>query len=186
MYKDMLNTIYDNFEIRNEMLILTEVMNSTQCEVDIDYYVPFTIKLGNRTSYTSKIYWRIGNFKNSLMEISIDDKSGMLRDVTLISVDKAYLVNTTLQNIEPVENGMPVFLLDGNIQNGLYDYVMDFYVYLNIEFIMVNFSEECHPYKFVELGRVRFGFDKDNRLISVIVKDLSGDEYSELKDGLKL
>ena len=168
------------------MLLLREVTNYKQCEVNIDYYVPFSIKLGNRKSYTSKTCWRIGNFKNSLMEISIDDKSGMLRDVTLISVDKAYLVNTTLQNVEAVESGTPVFMLDGNIQNGLCDHVMDFYVYLSKEFIMVNFGEECHPYKFVELERVRFGFDNDNKLISVIVKDLSDDEYSELKDGLKL
>ena len=70
--------------------------------------------------------------------------------------------------------------------NGLCDYMIDFYVYLSKQFIMVNFSEECHPYKFVELERVRFGFDKDNKLISIIVKALSDDEYSELKDGLKL
>lgn len=168
------------------MLFLREVSNSKQCKVNIDYYVPFTIKLGNRESYTSKIYWRIGNFINSLLEISIDEKSGMLRDVTLVSVDKAYLVNTTLKNVESVESGTPVFLPDENIQNGLCDHVMDFYVYLSKEFIMVNFSEECHPCKFVELERVRFGFDNNNKLISVIVKDLSDDEYIELKDGLKL
>lgn len=168
------------------MLFLKEVTNSKQCEVDIDYYVPFTINLGNKESYTSKTCWRIGNFKNSLMEISIDDKSGMLRNITLILVDKAYLVNATLENVDIVESGTPVFLLDGNIKNGLCDQVMDFYVYLSMEFIMVNFSEESHPYKFIELERVRFGFGKDNKLISVIVKDLSGDEYSKLKDGLKL
>ena len=168
------------------MLFLKEVMNSKQCEVDIDYYVPFTINLGYEKSYTPKSCWRIGNFKNSLMEISIDEKSGILRDVTLISADKAHLVNATLENVDIVESGTPVFLLDGNIKNGLCDQVMDFYVYLSMEFIMVNFSEESHPYKFIELERVRFGFDKDNALICIIIKKLSSDEYCELKDGLKL
>ena len=168
------------------MLFLRKVTNSKQCKVDIDYYVPFKINLGNEKSYTPKIYWRIGNFKNSLMEISIDEKSGMLRGITLTSVNKAHLVNATLENINIVESGTPVFLLDGNIKNGLCDQVVDFYVYLSMEFIMVNFSEESHPYKYIELERVRFGFDKDNKLISVTIKDLSGNEYSELKEGLKL
>ena len=58
------------------MLSLREITSYKQCEVNIDYNVPFTIKLGNRESYTSKTCWRIGNLKNSLMEISIADKSG--------------------------------------------------------------------------------------------------------------
>ena len=118
--------------------------------------------------------------------ILIDEKRGILREITLTSVDKAHLLNGTSENVNIVESGTPVFLLDGNIKNGLCDQVMDFDVYLSMEFIMVNFSEERYPYKFVELERVRFGFDKDDKLISVIVKDLSSKEYSELKDGLKL
>lgn len=168
------------------MLFLKEIAKNKYCKVYIDYYVPFTINLGNEKSYTSKIYWRIGNFKNSLMEVSIDENSGMLRKITLTSVDKAHLVNAALENVDIVENGTPVFLLNGNVKHGLCDQVMDFYVYLSKEFIMVNFSEESHPYKFIELERVRFGFDKDNKFISVIVKDLSGDEYNELKNSLKL
>ena len=145
------------------MLFLRKVISSAECEVAIDYYVPFTINLENEKSYASKTCWR-----------------------TVISVNKAHLVNGALENIDIVENGTPVFLLDGNIKNGLCDQVMDFCVYLNQESIMVNLSEESHPHKYIELERVRFGFDKDNKLISVIIKDLSCDEYSELKDGLKL
>ena len=166
------------------MLFLREVTKGKQYKVDIDYYVPFTITLENEKLYSPQICWRIGNFKKSLMEISIDEKRGILREITLTSVDKAHLLNGSSENVNIVESGTPVFLLDGNIKNGLCDQVMDFDVYLSMEFIMVNFSEERYPYKFVELERVRFGFDKDDKLISVIVKDLSSKEYSELKDGL--
>lgn len=168
------------------MLFLRAVTNSKQCKINIDYYVPFTINLGNDKLYTPKICWRIGNLKKSLMEISIDEKSGILREITLTLVDKAHLVNAALENAEIVESGTPVFRLDGTIKNGLCNQVMDFDVYLSMEFIMVNFSEESHPYKFIELERVGFGFDKDNKLISVIIKDLTNDEYRELKEGLKI
>lgn len=168
------------------MLFLKEVVNSKKCEVDIDYYVPFSINIIDKNIYNTKVRWRTGNFKNSLIEVTIDKKDGTLRGITLISVDRAFLVNTVLESIDEVESGTPVFCLDGNIKNDLCDQLMDFYVYLGLNFIMVKFSKEIQFYKFIELDRVRFGFDKDNKLVSIIVKNLSNHEYTELKDGLKL
>ncbi len=168
------------------MLFLKEITDSKQCEVDIDYYVPFTISLKTEKLYAPKVCWRIGNFKNSLMEISIDEKTGVLREITLTLVNKAYLVDTTLENADIVKSGTPVFQLEGNIKNGLCNKELDFNVYLSMKFIMVDFSKGEHPIKFIELDRVRFCFDKDRKLISVIIKDLSVDEYNELKESLKL
>ncbi len=168
------------------MIYLKEVEAVKRCEVDIDYYVPFSINIENEKLYGARICWRIGDLKKSLMEISIDEKSGMLRDITLTSVNKVYLQKEIMENANIVETGTPVFDVDGNIKNGLCDEVMDFYVYLNSGYIMVSFVREHHPYKYVALDRLRLGFDFDNKLISVIVNDLTNDEFSELKDGLKL
>jgi len=168
------------------MLFLKEVTESKPCEVDIDYYVPFTIRLKTEKRYAPKVCWRIGNFKDSLMEISIDEKTGMLREAALISVHTARLADAVLENANLMKNGTPVFRLEGSAKNGLCNRALDFNVRLNEEFIGVNLSEGEHPVKCVELERIQFGFDKDSKLISVIVKDLSADEYKELKDGLKL
>ncbi len=168
------------------MIYLKEVEAVKHCQVDIDYYVPFSINIENEKLYGAKTCWRIGDLKKSLMEISIDEKSGMLRDITLTSVNKVYLQKEAIENADIVETGTPVFDVEGNIKNGLCDEVMDFYVYLNREYIMVNLVKEHHPYKYVALERLRLGFDLDNKLISVIVKDLTNDEFSELKAGLKL
>ena len=168
------------------MLILKDVVSCRKCEIDIDYYVPFTINIENEEKYKKKVYWRTGNLKKSLIEIAIDESSGILRDITLTSVDKAYLLNTEIKDIEEVTSGIPVFLIDTNINNGLCDHLMDIYVYLGVEFVMVNFGEKIYPFQFIEFDRVRMGFDVDNRLVTIIIMDLSSYEYNELKESFRL
>lgn len=168
------------------MLYLKEVINSKKCEICIDYYVPFTIKLENKKPYSNKVCWRSGNFKKSLIEISMEKENGVLSDITLVSVDNAVLTDTSLDNINLMKDGVPVFSIKGNIKNGLCDQVMDFYVYLNTKFIMVNLNKQIIPCKYVKLEKVLFGFDKDCKLNSIILKDLSDYEYKELKTGLNL
>lgn len=168
------------------MLIIKNVVNCKKCDINIDYYVPFTISIECEDRYGAKTCWRTGNFKNSLIEISLDARSGVLRDITLISIDKAVLLDTILENINDVESGTPVFLLEGNIKNGIYDHLMNFTVFLGLDFIMVELEEDSCICKFIELERVRFGIDNNNKLVSIIIKELTEFEYEELKDSLKL
>lgn len=172
------------FNEGKEMLFLKEVVDNKQCQVKIDYYIPFTISLKTETLYEPKICWRTGNFKNSLLEISIDQKTGILREITLILVNRVHFVDTVLDCAPIVEKGTPVFRLEGDLKNGLCDQEVDFDVYLNMEFVKVDFGNGSQPVKLIELERVLFGFDKKERLISVIIKDLTTDEYRELLDSM--
>lgn len=178
-------TIYSSFfNEGKEMLFLKEVVDSKQCEVEIDYYIPFIISLKTETLYEPKVCWRTGNFKNSLLEISIDQKTGILREITLTLVNMAHFVDTVLDCVHIVEKGTPVFRLEGDLKNNLCDQEVDFEVYFNMEFVKVDFGNRSQPVKYIELERVLFGFDKKERLISVIIKDLTTDEYRELLDSM--
>lgn len=168
------------------MLILKNIVNCKKCDINIDYYVPFAISIECEERYSAKICWRTGNFKNSLIEIALDARNGLLRDITLTSIDKAVLLDTILEDIDDVERGTPVFLLEGNTKNGIYDHLMNFTVFLGLDFIMVKLEEDSCICKFIELERVRFGIDNNNKLVSIIIKNLTEFEYGELKDSLKL
>ncbi len=78
------------------MLFLKEVTDSKQCEADIDYCVPFTISLKAEKSHGAEICWRTGNFKNSLLEIAFDKRTGILKEITLLII--AYLLTNILIN----------------------------------------------------------------------------------------
>lgn len=49
--------------------------------------------MGAGSYFGEKIYWRTGNFKNSLIEISIEKEKGTLKDITLVAVNEVYLID---------------------------------------------------------------------------------------------
>ena len=168
------------------MLLLKDIINNDECKVEVGYYVPFSITIGNEKVFSSKLCWRIGNFKTSLMEISIDEKTGVLRNITLTSVDKANLLNESLKKFDVTEIGTPVFSLEGNVKNGLCDQLIDYDVYLGNDYIRVDFDLDKYYKKIIKQDRVLLIFNQNNQLISLIVKDLSRSEYNDLKEGLKI
>lgn len=170
----------------HEVLQLIDIADENKCDVCIDYYIPCTIEISNEKIYNSKIYWRTGNFKNSLIEFAIDEKSGILNNITLVSVDKVFLTEIELTDKENMRYGTPVFRLDGNINNGLCDQFMDFCVYLSSGYFAIKLIDKIQICKLIELDRVRFGFDDHGSLVLIIVTNLSPCEYDELKESLNL
>jgi len=54
-----------------KMVLLKEIEEEKEVDIEIDYYVPFSITIINKNRYQPKIYWRMGNIKTSLnMSIS--------------------------------------------------------------------------------------------------------------------
>lgn len=168
------------------MLFLKRVESEKKCDIEIDYYVPITITVGAGSYFSEKIYWRTGNFKNSLIEISIEKEKGTLKDITLVAVNEVYLIDFPENECEKKQIGVPLFMLDGNTRNGFCDQIIDFFVYLSPKDITIKFQKEIRPVKCVQLGRVRFSFDKEEKLICITVFDLSDYEYCELKAGMKI
>ena len=168
------------------MLYLKEVISSGTCEVNIDYYVPFTINIDSKKMNARRICWRTGNLKKSLIEISIDEESGIVQEITLVSVDKVFSIDTKLESLNKCERGVPAFKVSGSIKNALSDYIKDFNVYLSEEFIMVKLDESTDIYRYIKLERVLFGINKEDRLVSIIIRNLSDNDYNELKASFKL
>lgn len=165
------------------MLILKNIIDNRKCSVEIDYYVPFTITIEDKSINATRYYWSAGN-KRSVIEFAIDKQSGILKEITLVAVDKVFLIDKKLEKISKINNGVPVLEIEGDIKNGLCDEPIDFYVYLGSNSITVNIGEEVNCTKMIQLERVYLGFDVTERLVSVSVNDLSEYEYNELKQGM--
>lgn len=54
------------------------------------------------------------------------------------------------------------------------------------QYVMVNLGEKVCPCQFVEVDRVRFGFDTESRLVTIVIKNLTGYEYNELRESFNL
>ncbi len=169
------------------LLKLLSVSEKEECKVEIDFYVPFSVEIGDSFNFKKEniVYWRTGDIERSLIEIGIGSNTGILRRITLTSFKKASVKNVALKDIE-IEEGTPVF--DAGIipKKGIFDFISDFEVYLGKDSIiaMIEKVDKCR--KIIRMDRVDIGIDNQNNITHIAINNLDFKEYNELKDALKL
>ncbi|ENQ3107218.1 hypothetical protein ACEOWJ_003289 [Bacillus cereus] len=167
------------------MLKLVDLIDIQKCNIEIDYYVPFSVEIGEQKTYVeNKVYWRTGNIQNSLLEIGLGEKTGTLRSITLTAVNQSKLEEMPLQEIKVIE-GNPIFdisMINGNI----FDYKAEFNVYLGENDITILLGSVDKTKTIVEINRVEMGFNSEEELQFIKIKELVKEEYSELKASLNL
>lgn len=164
------------------MLLLKDIYDEEKCNVDIDYYIPFTINVERKNAFGTYLCWRTGDLKKSLIEVSMDKDSGLLTEITLVSVDEVCIVENKMYDVSKGVKGTPAFIIDGEIKNGLCDQPGSLEVELGLDYLVVRFDKNDDADKYIELNRVRFGIDKNGKLLSVTIKGLTDYEYGELKE----
>ncbi|OKP95149.1 hypothetical protein [Paenibacillus sp. P46E] len=170
-----------------DLLRLCEIAESRGCQIEIDYYVPFSAQIGDCYDLVNEniVYWRTGDIESSLIEFGIGSNTGVLKKVTLTAVGNAVLSDVIIKN-NKIEDGTPVF--DNSIipQKGIYDYIKDFQVFLGKSTItaIIGKIDECN--QIVRLGRMNIGFDYEKYVTHVSINNLTIEEHKELKESLKL
>lgn len=165
------------------LLRLLSVSEKEECKVEIDFYVPFSVEIGDSSNFIKEntVYWRTGDIERSLIEIGIGSNTGILRRITLTSVKKASVKNVTLEDIE-IEEGTPVFDVGMIPEKGIFDFISDFEVYLgkNSIIAMIEKIDKCR--KVIRIDRVDIGVDSQNHITHIAINNLSFQEYIELRD----
>lgn len=165
------------------MLILKEIKDISKYELNVDYYIPISIKFNNSNNI---FYWRTGNFKNSLLEIGIDSKTGELISITLVSINNVELINEPFHIQTALINGIPSFKCTFNMNNKLYDIKEEIYVFLNKRYIFLQIGKMKDVKKSVCLGNIYLMFNNKDILCSFLINNLSNDEYQVLKNNFNL
>ena len=165
-----------------KIINVNPIVNNT---VEIDYHVPFTVNVDEKNVCNEKkIYWRTGNFNNSLLEIGIGEKSGDLKNIVLTMVNKASTENIEFEVLE-ISKGIPIFDIS-MLNKNIYDHVSEYSVSLTTSSVLVVFSEKRVVKTLIRMERVEMGFGFENELIFIKVNELSLIEYKDLKDSFKL
>ncbi|MFF2484349.1 hypothetical protein [Paenibacillus sp. NPDC058071] len=170
------------------LLKLCGLEESNECHIEFDYYVPFSVQIGNYQNSLANektVYWRTGDIERSLVEIGIGSRTGILRNLTLTAVKNAVLSDIIIKNNKTVD-GTPVFDLSIIPEKGIYDYINDFQVCLGKKAITTIIGEVDKCNTLIRFGRINIGVDYENYITHVTVNDLTTDEYWELKDSLKI
>ncbi|ENJ9654212.1 hypothetical protein AB2T14_001835 [Clostridium botulinum] len=166
------------------MLKVLECKDKELVNIEFDRYVPLNIEFGSwNVSEESTIYWRIGDFKKSLIEIGIGKNKGELRSITLTLAENVYkLDNLKNENLKVVE-GMPKIQVD-NFENETYiDEKGDIKVYIGSDTVCIVFSEN-EVISFIKNYNIEFGIDSNEMISRIIVKNVKNSEKDILADAL--
>ncbi|XKM13052.1 hypothetical protein RCS94_08460 [Orbaceae bacterium ac157xtp] len=167
------------------MLKFIDISPELNNNVEIDYYVPFTVEVkGQNFTNENSLYWRTGNFDTSLLEIGIGEKSGILKSITLTMVNQVDTNNANYEVLD-IRNATPIFDIS-MMKNQIFDYISEYYVSLTVDDITVRMSQENRVKTIFRMGRIDMGFGFENELIFIKVSKLFDREYKELAESFKL
>jgi hypothetical protein len=162
--------------------ISSSVEIDVPCIVEIDPYVPVAFKTYPEVLPGAR-YFRIGNFRTSLLEIGIDPTSLVIRNICLVSLDRVceWEKLSTLNMVEKTV-GLPV--VDGaSFIGDRVDENQSFCVCLKDDSFIIDWSDSERLSSIVRFQRISFCLTGDS-LRRIIIHDLSESETILLSEHL--
>jgi hypothetical protein len=167
------------------MLNIINLVSTLDESLEIDPYIPVKIRWGQWNLIDEPtIYWRVGDFKNSLVEIGVSSNSGLIRSFTFVCSKDIFLTNAQVLWPKSYDEGTPMFDISEWPENGRLDEQGLAEIYFNGDDLSVLFSHSLIIKKTTVSGRVCFGFNNDNNLCAIKIFDLTEEEKEQIKDTL--
>lgn len=157
------------------MLSISEIKQSELATiVEMDPYVPIAVRTFSEP--IGAVFYRVGNFKTSLVELPIDPKSGTVRGVKLVIFDR---VGTSFDDSTlPLVPGLPVVAQEA-IPQQRQDEKRDILVTLSGSRLVIDWSGGQLIDKKAVLGRLGFLIG-GGALLGAVVESLSQAEQHSL------
>lgn len=157
-------------------------------KVEVDLYIPITIKLGTwNVSEEPTTYWRFGDFNKSMIEIGIARNSGDLRSITLMICENVYKKDYEHPGLCDPDRlvGLPVIhsnQLNGEMYN---DEKGTLEVFLGGSTLYIKLSES-EVVSYIKNEPIEFGIDHEDRICGILIKEINEREKSILIEALDL
>lgn len=158
--------------LETELLRIKSSVEPTQftpiCEVDED--VPIRYR-AEKSLVPGLVYWRIGDFKKSLIEVGVHGETGLLHKVTITSVLPSQITYQSFAT-EPCDRGLPV--CDLSILNGKdrLDISGDFRIRVSDSNLRVEFADASDSAVYCCWGNASFLRDRSEKLVAILFKDI--------------
>jgi hypothetical protein len=165
------------------MLQVTDMSPISEESIEIDEYIAINVEwLASKKALDSTYYWRTGDFKKSLFELGVSGSSGRILSFTLTSVNRFHVTVADYSEIKtPIDEGLPIFRINGKFTDGFFDEVNEFRVFLNSNGLRIFFNTE--PTQVVtqmKSGQIRFGLTNQKALAMVEITDIKEEEYEKI------
>lgn len=167
------------------MLKVVKHLATKKENIAFDLYTPINIEFGVwNISEEPTIYWRIGDFSRSLLEIGIGKNKKNIRSLTLTICNNLYEVGNYSENNFNISTGSPVLELE-NANDEIYtDEKGTLKVYIESTSVSVIFSDNIIN-SCLQNGNVDFFIDNNKSLIGFRVNNINEESKTILKEALK-
>ncbi|MEP7731521.1 hypothetical protein [Marinomonas primoryensis] len=160
------------------MLKVTSSKEVGDVNIDMGGYTPLISEFHNEKS-SIPIYWRVGDFESSLIEVGLNKNSGCILSVSLLMFDSVSDVPFVGSSDLAVEVGMPIFDIEGWPEDGSLDIQSYFRVFKAEDRLRLMFSDELKPVKIYRNKTVDFCISEMGELIWIEFLSLVESELLE-------
>ena len=163
----------------SELLKIIGLKRDEKVVAEFGDYLPFKFDLTDGESCNC-VYWRLGNFKSSLIEIGVDRKSGVVASFSLVIFDCFERGVPELSTSLRAEVGVPCFSVDCWHEEMLLDERAEVRVFYDSNKIMIAWADVDTTEWIVVSDCVEFGIGFSGRLCWVCVRGLPEESISGL------
>jgi len=166
------------------MLKVLETALLKEEKLELDGYT-FNIRW-NQLLATGHVFWRTGNFRNSLLEIGINRESHVLEEMHIVNIQKDWIALDEILNLnDPAlsrDTGLPIIEWYDYSPSPMYvDEVGHFAIHLAYSHLSLLIGNDNSVVKILVAGRTLFGINASNNLVGIQVIDLDAQETSIIK-----
>ena len=131
---------------------------------DMSGYTPFVAEFSDERTPTP-VYWRIGDFDRSLIEIGLNENSGCVSNVALVMFSEESVSRAVGREELEIEIGMPVFDIRELTESGGLDNHYNFRIIVNRDSLRLLFIDDIKPVKVYRNKSVDFGVGEGGELV---------------------
>jgi len=146
---------------------------------DMSGYTPFISEFIDERTPTP-LYWRIGDFKSSLIEVGLNKRSGCISSVSLIMFNGGSVAPIGGREEQVVEVGMPVFDIQDWDEDRCLDIKCDFNILRGKGCLRLLFFSDVKLAKVYRNKSVDFGVGELGELIWIEFSSLDEVSLDEL------
>ena len=167
------------------MLKVLECEGIKKENIDFNMYIPINIEFGVwNISEEPTIYWRTGDFNESLIEIGIGKYKRDIRCITLTICKNVYEVDSYIENKLSKSKGSPILELENTNDEIYIDEKGILKVYIESTSVSIIFSDDKIT-NCLENNNIEFYLDGNKAVTGIRIKNISNDDKKILKDALR-
>ena len=163
------------------MLRVIGIAPTSSGELTVDPYVPFKFR-AYKTGIPEPYLWRIGDIKTSLLELTIEYSTGIVRGATLVGPvnDAVVQLQSGYEGI-PRKTGLPIVDTSAFTTTDIWDEPCNFTLMQRKNAVYIAFGSSWNPSSCIGIDRIAF-FEAEGFLCGVGFFQLTQEEIALVKE----